>query len=99
MLAFGLLTIGYAAGRVPQVPANILLVKNLSVIGCYWGSYRKHAPALLEEEFAQLFGWFEEGKLKPHVSHALTLEQAEEAMTLLLTRRSTGKVVLTTGQG
>ncbi len=91
-----LLTIGFAAGRVPQVPANILLVKNLSVIGFYWGSYRKHAPALVEAEFEELFGWFEQGQLKPHVSHALPLEQVEEAMELLLSRRSTGKVVLTT---
>ena len=94
-----LLTIGYAAGRVPQVPANILLVKNLSVIGCYWGSYRKHAPEMLESEFADLFAWHEAGALRPHVSHALPLELVAEAMDLLLSRRSTGKVVLTTGQG
>jgi NADPH2:quinone reductase len=94
-----LLTIGFAAGQVPQVPANILLVKNLSVIGCYWGSYRKQAPELLEPEFRDLFGWFEEGLLAPHVSHALPLEQVAEAMDLLLTRRSTGKVVVTTGTG
>ncbi len=94
-----LLTIGFAAGEVPQVPANLLLVKNLSVIGCYWGSYRKHAPALLESEFEDLFGWFEEGRLSPHVSHALPLEQTAEAMDLLLSRRSTGKVVVTTGLG
>ena len=92
-----LLVIGFAAGRVPQIPANILLVKNIAVMGVYWGSYRRHAPQRLAAEFAELFGWVEAGLLKPHVSHRLDLGQAGEAMALLLDRRSTGKVVLTTG--
>ena len=92
-----LLVIGFAAGRVPQVPANILLVKNIAVMGVYWGSYRKHAPERLVEEFRELFGWYEAGLLQPHVSHKLALAAAGEAMALLLQRRSTGKVVLTTG--
>ena len=92
-----LLVIGFAAGRVPQIPANILLVKNLAAVGFYWGSYRSQAPDLVEQQFAQLFAWFEEGKLKPHVSHRLDLADGAEAMALLGERRSTGKVVLTTG--
>ncbi|GAB4393271.1 MAG: NADPH:quinone oxidoreductase family protein [Kiloniellaceae bacterium] len=92
-----LLVIGFAAGRVPQIPANILLVKNIAVMGVYWGSYRKHAPERLAEEFRELFHWYEAGLLKPHVSHKLDLTEAAEAMALLLERRSTGKVVLTTG--
>ncbi|MEQ9608004.1 MAG: NADPH:quinone oxidoreductase family protein [Kiloniellaceae bacterium] len=92
-----ILVIGFAAGRVPQIPANILLVKNIAVMGVYWGSYRKHAPERLVAEFRELFGWVEARRLKPHVSHKLDLQQAAEAMALLLERRSTGKVVLTTG--
>ena len=91
-----LLIIGFAAGRVPQIPANILLVKNVAAMGVYWGSYRSRAPELLAEEFRELFAWFEEGRLKPHVSHRHDLTEAAEAMDLLLKRRSTGKVVLTT---
>lgn len=92
-----LLVIGFAAGRVPQVPANILLVKNIAVMGVYWGSYRKHAPERLAGQFAELFRWLEAGLLRPHVSHKLALGEAAEAMALLRERRSTGKVVLTTG--
>lgn len=92
-----LLVIGFAAGRVPQVPANILLVKNIAVMGVYWGSYRKHAPERLTAQFRELFQWLEAGLVRPHVSHKLTLGEAAEAMALLLDRRSTGKVVLTTG--
>jgi len=89
-----ILVIGFASGKVPQIPANILLVKNIATMGVYWGSNRKKAPEKLRAEFEELFTWFEEGKLKPHVSHHLKLDEAAKAMELLTTRRSTGKVVL-----
>ena len=89
-----LLVIGFAAGRIPQIPANILLVKNLTVHGIHYGAYRKEDPARLPAQFAQLFAWCEAGKLKPHVSHRLPLDQAPAALELLTGRRATGKVVL-----
>ena len=91
-----IIIIGFASGRIPQVPANIALVKNIDVIGFYWGSYQKHKPELLRQSFAQLFRWFDEGKLKPHISHRLDLKEVSRAMNLLRERKSTGKVVLTT---
>lgn len=93
-----LIIIGFAAGRISQVPANIALVKNIDVIGFYWGSYQKHKPELVRQSFAQLFRWFEEGKLKPHISHQVDLKDVAAAMNLLSQRKSTGKVVLTTGR-
>ncbi len=93
-----LIIIGFASGRIPQVPANIALVKNIDIIGFYWGSYQKHKPELVRQSFAQLFRWFEEGKLKPHISHRLDLKDVTAAMNLLGRRKSTGKVVLTTGR-
>ncbi|RMD63933.1 MAG: NADPH:quinone oxidoreductase family protein [Alphaproteobacteria bacterium] len=90
-----LVVIGFASGRIPQIPANILLVKNISAIGFYWGSYRRHAPAMLRAQCEALFAWHAAGKIRPHVSHALPLERASEALMLLKERRSTGKVVLT----
>ncbi|MEM9011554.1 MAG: NADPH:quinone oxidoreductase family protein [Pseudomonadota bacterium] len=90
-----LLPLGFASGDVPQIPANILLVKNLTVHGFYWGAYSRFKPQVLVESFRQLFAWYGEGKLKPHVSHALPLEQANEALDLLTSRKATGKVVLT----
>ncbi|MEI7607408.1 MAG: NADPH:quinone oxidoreductase family protein [Rhodospirillaceae bacterium] len=90
-----LLTIGFASGTTPQIPANHLLVKTCSVIGLYWGSYRRHAPHLVAESFRQLFAWFEEGKLKPLVSRSFPLEQVGEALLTLAERRATGKLVLT----
>lgn len=90
-----LLPIGFAGGEVPQVPANHLLVKNLTVIGFYWGGYMKHDPAAVRASLQTLLGWYGEGRLKPHISHSLPLEQAAEGLELLRSRKSTGKVVIT----
>jgi NADPH2:quinone reductase len=93
-----LIVIGFASGRIPQAPANILLVKNIDVIGFYWGSYQVRKPELLRDSYAKLFRWYEEGKLKPHTSAQLDLKDVAQAMELLRQRKSTGKVVLTTGR-
>lgn len=93
-----IIIIGFAAGRIPQIPANLVLVKNIDVIGFFWGSYRRYKPQLQAESFQELFRWYEQGRLKPHVSHRLPLQQVKDALELLKTRKSTGKVVLTTGR-
>ena len=90
-----LLPIGFASGDVPQIPANHLLVKNLTVLGVYWGGYLKFRPEVITDSLRTMLGWYEEGKLKPHVSHVLPLEQAAEGLELLRARKSTGKVVIT----
>lgn len=89
-----MLTIGYASGRVPQIPANILLVKNIEVIGVYWGGVLKFAPEAVAESLAELMRWHAEGRLHPHVSHVLPPEQLDEALELIRSRKSTGKVVI-----
>ncbi|MEP3347928.1 MAG: NADPH:quinone oxidoreductase family protein [Litoreibacter sp.] len=89
------LTIGFASGAVPQIAANHLLVKNINVIGFYWGGYLRFKPQVLTDSLTQLSKWYEAGKLHPHISHTLPLDQANEGFELLRTRRSTGKVVIT----
>lgn len=90
-----IVVVGFASGSIPQVPANILLVKNVSVIGFYWGAYRTMKPGLYDRQFAELFRWFEEGAIRPESSHVFPLEKIGEAYAALLDRRSTGKVVVT----
>ena len=89
-----LIPLGFASGEVPQIPANHLLVKNLTVIGFYWGGYTRVNPTVLTDSFKVLTQWYVEGKIKPHVSNVLPLEQANEALDLLRTRKATGKVVV-----
>lgn len=90
-----LLTIGFASGTVPQIPANLLLVKNLTVIGLYWGGYLKFRPQVLRDSLATLFGWYEAGGLRPHISHVLPFQDFPKGLALLQSRASTGKVVIT----
>lgn len=90
-----ILSIGFASGTVPQIKANHLLVKNLSVMGLYWGGYLKFRPSVITDSLSTLLGWYEAGRIAPHVSHILPLDQAAEALELLRSRKSTGKVVVT----
>jgi NADPH2:quinone reductase len=89
-----LLPLGFASGEVPQIPANILLVKNLDVLGFYWGAYMKFAPVVIVKSLKALFAWYADGKLHPHVSHEVPLSDAEMALDLLISRKATGKVVV-----
>jgi len=89
-----LLPIGFASGEVPQIKANHLLVKNLSVLGVYWGGYIQFRPDIVTQSLATLMEWYGVGKLKPHVSHRLRFETVAEGLELLRTRKSTGKVVV-----
>ena len=90
-----LLIVGFASGEVPQIPANILLVKNLSAIGFYWGAHKTLAPAQMAASFEELLDWLAAGRLRPHVSRTYPLADAVVALKELRARKTTGKVVLT----
>lgn len=86
--------VGFASGDIPEIPANILLVKNISVLGYYWGGYHNFRPQVLRDSLATLLGWYTAGRLKPHISHVLPLAETAAAYDLLRTRKSTGKLVI-----
>ncbi len=90
-----IIVIGFASGDIPKVPANHLLVKNISVIGHYWGGYMAFRPEVVTDSLRELLGWYSEGKLKPHVSATYPLERALDGLEFLRSRKSTGKVVIT----
>jgi NADPH:quinone reductase len=89
-----LLAIGFAAGEVPQVPANQLLVRNLTVIGFWLGAYQTLQPARLQDSLATLLDWRARGLLHPHSPMVLPFEGLPEGLDLISSRRSTGKVVI-----
>ena len=80
---------------MPEIRANHLLVKNVDVIGFYWGGYLNFAPELLRGSLETLLGWYAEGGLRPEISHTLPLDHAAEGLELLRSRSATGKVVIT----
>jgi NADPH2:quinone reductase len=89
------LVIGFAAGSHPDIALNHALVKNITIHGIYWGGYTELAPKILTASMEQLFAWYAEGDLHPHISTTFPLDRAVEALDLLRTRKSTGKVVVT----
>lgn len=94
--------IGFASGTIPQIPANILLVKSLSVAGCNLGYYVGWSPhdARFEEAermaalHRRLHGWVEDGTLRPHVDRTYPLERFPEAMRAVLGREVVGRVAI-----
>ena len=94
--------IGFAGGTIPQIPANILLVKSIAVMGFNYGYYVGWSPhdARLEQAdrtFAlmeRIRGWCEAGQCRPHVDRTFRLDQAAEAMRALLERQVTGRVAI-----
>ncbi len=91
------LVVGFAAGEIPRLPLNLALLKGASLVGVFWGDFARREPRALGESLAQLARWYSEGRLKPHVSQTLPLEQAPQAIRLLASRQAKGKVVLTVG--
>ncbi len=91
-----ILVIGFAGGTVPQIPANILLVKNIAAMGFYFGSWRQRRPDLVARAFKALDGMVQAGQLKPLISRRLPLADFRVALDLIRNRQSTGKVVLMT---
>jgi len=87
-------TLGFASGDVPQIAANYLLVKNISAVGYSFSNYRFERPDVMRKTLDEICRWYAEGKLKPHISFTFPLEQTRDALTTLLERRSTGKVIV-----
>ena len=89
-----LLVVGFASGRIPELPANLVLLKGAAVLGVFWGSFAQRQPADNAENFKQLFAWFAEGKLKPLVSKTYALAEAGQAIEQLAMRKALGKLVI-----
>jgi NADPH2:quinone reductase len=88
-----ILVVGFVGG-MQQIPANRLLVKNRAAMGTSLRYFRWHAPEKLRASVDELLRWYEEGKLRPCISHRLPLEKSVEAIKLLTDRRAYGKVVV-----
>ena len=89
-----LLVIGFAGGEIPQIPANLLLLRELSAVGVYWGEFAKRDPAGNGRLLRQLFAWLAEGRLRPLVSRQFSLAETPLALNELLHRRVVGKLVI-----
>jgi NADPH2:quinone reductase len=89
-----ILIIGFTSGRAALAKTNHLLIKDAEVIGLTIGGLSHLDPAWEKRNFAVLMGWLAAGRITPHVSHRLPLEQAAVALKLVTTRQVIGKAVL-----
>lgn len=88
--------IGFASGRIPEIRANYLLVKNISVSGLQWSDYRVRTPEQVAKAQSELMKLYLDGVIKPHVMRTYPLEQFAEALALVDAGKAVGKLVLTT---
>lgn len=88
------LVIGFAGGKIPAIPLNLALLKGCSLVGVFWGAHTRKEPAVHAANLKALFELFESGKIKPHVTELDGLDRFTEALDVLNSRRSTGKVVI-----
>ncbi|SPR96536.1 NADPH:quinone oxidoreductase family protein [Cupriavidus taiwanensis] len=87
--------IGFAAGRIPEIKANYLLVKNIAVSGLQWSDYRDRQPEKVLAVQQEIFQLYQQGALKPKIAGALPLARAGEALARLASGHVSGKYVLT----
>jgi NADPH2:quinone reductase len=90
-----LLVVGFAAGAIPAIPANLPLLKGASLVGVFWGRFADQAPDANRAHFATLTDWWEHGKIAPAITGRFGLDDGAEVLARLAGRRVVGKLVVT----
>ena len=88
------LVVGFAAGQIPKIPLNLLLLKNCAVLGVFWGEMASRQPELQQANLTQILDWIADGRLKPHIHKTYPLAETGPAIASLETRTTTGKVII-----
>ena len=88
------LVVGFAAGDIPKLPLNLVLLKNCDVRGVFWGAWSERAPEAHRANIAQLMRWCADGKLTVHVHAVYPLAQTADALKAIANRSAMGKVIL-----
>jgi len=88
------LVVGFTAGEIPRLPANLLLLKGCDAVGVFYGDYLRREPEHGRAEFQRLLSWFETGRLKAHIDRTYRLNEAAAALRALADRQVVGKIVI-----
>ncbi len=91
------LVIGFTGGPIPKVPINLILLKGCQVVGVFYGSFAAREVALNEQNFRDILGLFERGKINPLVGRTFAMRDYAAALRCLSGRTAIGKVVLRIG--
>ena len=88
------LVIGFAAGEVPKIPLNLVLLKSCEIVGVFWGEFIRRHPDKLRAQIKDLLQWVKEKRLSAHVDQSFPFSRAKEAFAAIATRKVMGKVLL-----
>ena len=88
------LVIGFAAGEIPKIPLNLVLLKGCQIVGVFWGSFLMRDPAKNLANARRILDWVAEGKLSPHVDTVMKFADAQQALERMERRDVKGKLVL-----
>jgi NADPH2:quinone reductase len=88
------LVVGFAGGEIPTFRANQTILKSISIVGVAYGASAIVDPASNRADFDQLFAWYDDGLIHPHIGHRFTLDSAADAIRVVTQRRALGKVVV-----
>ena len=89
-----ILIVGFASGRIPDLPVNYALLKGCEIVGVFWGRFAAYNPDEDRKNFDQLFSWYEEGKLPHLISQVYPMDNVVEALNCFVNRTAVGKIVL-----
>jgi len=89
-----LLIVGFAAGDIPKIPANLALLKGCAIVGVFWGAFTQKEPQTNIQNIMELMQLFTQGKINPRISQVFPFEEYEQALAALTSRTAKGKVVL-----
>jgi NADPH2:quinone reductase len=89
-----MLPIGFTSGTIPTLAMNLPLLKNYSVVGCFWGAHADRDPAASRAADERIVAWVASGELRPLIDELLPLERTREALAKVLNRQTIGRVVL-----
>ena len=90
-----LLVVGFASGEIPKLPVNLVLLKEYSLVGVFWGAFVAKEPQVYAANNRELFAWHSEGRIKPRIDESRPLSQAATAVQRILDRGAVGKTILT----
>jgi NADPH2:quinone reductase len=88
------LVVGFAAGSIPRIPLNLLLLKSCDLAGVFWGEAASRDPASHRTNMRTVLEWVASGRLKPHIYATFALAETAQAIKVLDRREATGKVVI-----
>lgn len=88
------LVVGFAAGPIPALPLNLVLLKVASIVGVFWGAFAKKEPEANAAMMVELAQWYEQGKIKPVIDRTMPMAELKAAFAHMGSRSVKGKLVL-----